>query len=282
VVELKFADDDKLLGIRNQERVNRCLATQETIGKTSYSVYLKHVQYGSWKERQACLVAFDISFRFPPKGGSRFTSAEVEVTFEKALNPANPSVRSTDASLDPVVANFAPKQMFGLTKQRENKKTLEIEVPLVFQLPVGLSTGLTGRWGTETAMTEDGRMELHGNLAQDDEHDDGANSVAWDLTENPISKDGILRAFRGVVLLFCRPGEAFWVHVVAKPVVKFSLDPRRLFTKRLVGDKDEPILCDGFTRLGDASCFTQDRFDADDFPWHIILDPAGPFAMKGS
>jgi len=40
----------------------------------------------------------------------------------------------------------------------------------------------------------------------------------------------------------------------AKPVVKFSLDPKRLFTKRMVGRGDEPILLDGETTLGDPKC----------------------------
>jgi hypothetical protein len=271
--DLVFSSDgEKQLGIHNDERVNRSLATHEHIGKTSYSAYVRHVQYGTYQNKPACLVAIDFSFRFPNKGGSRFSSAEVEVTYERALDAEKPSLRSTDASLDPIVANFAPKQMFGQVKERENKKTFEIEVPLVFETPFGLSAEITGRWARETSMTEEGRTELYGNLAQDDEHDDGANSVAWDLSENPISKDGILRSFRGVVLLFCRPREAFWMHVSVKPVVKFSLDPRRLFTKRLVGDRDEPILLDGVTTLGNASCFGHDRFDTDEFPWQAVLN----------
>ena len=57
------------------------------------------------------------------------------------------------------------KPIFGLVKQRENKKTLEIGVPLVFESPVGLSAGLTWQWGTETTVTEDGRMDLYRNIA---------------------------------------------------------------------------------------------------------------------
>jgi len=67
---------------------------------------------------------------------------------------------------------------------------------------------------------ERGRMpfKVHGNLAQDDYHDDGANSVTWDLIENQISKEGILRSFRAVVGLFHRPNEPFWMDVSVKPV----------------------------------------------------------------
>lgn len=61
----------------------------------------------------------------------------------------------------------------------------------------------------------------------------------------------------------------------AKPVVKFSLDPKRLFTKRMVGRGDEPILLDGETTLGDPKCHSCDVFDADDFPWDVILNLPG-------
>lgn len=271
-IDLIFSDDsDTQLGIKNDERVNRALATQEHIGRTSYSAYIQHVQYGTYHGKSACLLGIDFSFRFPPKAGSRFTYAEVEVTFEKALDIKDPLLRSTDASLDPIVVNFAPKEIFGVVKDRENKKSFEIEVPIVFQVPFG-SVEPSAKWSRETTLIEEGRFELHGDLAQDDEHDDGANSVTWDLTENKVSKDGILRSFRGVVLLFHRPREAFWMHVSVKPVVSYSLDPRRLFTKKLVREKDEPVLLDGQTTLGHSPCFGHDSFDADDFPWQAVLN----------
>jgi len=271
-IDLIFSDDyDTQLSIKNDERVNRALATQEHIGRTSYSAYVQHVQYGTYQGKPACLLAIDFSFRFPPKASSRFTYAEVEVTFEKALDMKNPLLRSTDASLDPIVVNFAPKEILGVVKDRENKKSFGIEVPIVFQVPFG-SAGLSAKWSHETTLTEEGRFELHGDLAQDDEHDDGANSVVWDLTENKISKDGILRSFRGVVLLFHRPREAFWMHVSVKPVVSYSLDPRRLFTKKLVREKDEPVLLDGKATLGNLPCFEHERFDGEDFPWEVVLN----------
>ena len=49
-IDLIFAHDGKVLGIYNQKLVDRSLATQETIGTTSYSVFLKHVQHGTWQK----------------------------------------------------------------------------------------------------------------------------------------------------------------------------------------------------------------------------------------
>jgi hypothetical protein len=268
--DLSISNDEALLSISNEERVNRQLATQEHIGKTSFSAYLAHVQYGTYDDKPACLVAIDFSFRFPSKASSRFTSAEVELTFEKALNRSKPSLRSTDASLDPIVANFAPKKVLGQVKTRENKKTWEIEVPVTFEAPFG-SVGITGSFASETAMTEEGRSEVHGNRAQDDAHDDGANAVTWDFTENSLSKEGILRSFRSAIILWVRPKEAFWMHVSVKPVVKFSINPNRLFTKRLLQDRDDPILLDGEQTLGTIKSFGVSKFDSDDFPWHEML-----------
>lgn len=279
-VDLVFStDSDPLLGIRNDERVNRALATQETIGRTSYSAYVRHVQYGTYENRPASLVGIDFAFRFPPRANSRFSSAEVEVTFEKALDTSKPSLRSTDASLDPIVANFAPKDILGQAKERENKTAFRLEVPIVFNAPFG-SAQMLAKWSRETTMSEEECLEVHGNLAQDDYHDEGANSVTWDLTENPISKGGILRSFRAIVVLFHRPNEPFWMDVSVKPVVKFSLDPRRLFTKRLVREKDEPVLLDGRTMFGNSSCLKYDQFDSDDFPWQEVLNLQAPLGSQ--
>jgi hypothetical protein len=98
----------------------------------------------------------------------------------------------------------------------------------------------------------------------------------WDLTENPISKDGILRAFRGAVLIFCRLEDPFSLHGTAKPVVSFSLDPRRLVTKKLVREKDEPIYLDRKRTLGESVCFQHMEFDAVEFPWDEALNLPKP------
>jgi len=274
VADFVLAPDEETLGIQNDSRINRSLAANEHIGATGYSAYLRHVQYGRYQSRPACLIAVDFSFRFPTKSNSRFCSAEVEITFDKALDGSKPSLRSLDASLDPVVANFAPKRLLGRVRERESRKVFEISAPITFEVPFG-SAELAVRWERETAMTEEGQAELYGSLAQDDDHDDGANSVAWDLTENPVSKEGILRTFRGVVVLFHRVGEAFWMRVDVKPVVKFSLDPRRLFTKRMIARKDDPIFLDGKTSLEYSECHGHDDFDAADFPWGRVLNLPG-------
>jgi hypothetical protein len=276
-------DPGLLLGIENDGRVNRPLLTQDRVRKTSFSAYLGLVQYGTYRRDPACLLAIDFSFRFPNQGNGRFSSAEIELTFEKALDSARPSVRCLDPSLDPVVANFAPKTLLGQIKTREQTKTHEIEVPVVFEAPVGAAkVGVTGKFGTETTMTEEGRSEVHGNLAQDDEHDEGANSVTWDMTENPLKMDGILRNFRGVVILQVRPRERFWLRVSVKPVVCFRLNPGKLFTKKMRQDRDDPVLLDGQTSYGECKSLSFDEFDADEFPWEEVLQLPSGLGLQSS
>jgi hypothetical protein len=194
------------------------------------------------------------------------------------------------------VANFAPKRVFGQVKEphvaagissvhlynvegnEARDHAIQINAPIQ-QLVLAINHGDTLSLRESKMFRIEGSvacMELRGNLAQDDVHDDGANSVIWDLEENPISKEGILRSFRGVILLFCRRGEAFWMDVSVKPAVKFSLDPQRLFTKRLMGTKDEPILLDGHSTLGDLACLSHDKFDSEDFPWQNVLNLSAP------
>lgn len=277
--DFSFSDepDSSLLGIDNDGRVNRSLATQEQLGgRSGYSAYVRHVQYGTYDgaRRPACLIVLDLAFRFPPRAGARFSSAEVEATFERALDQSRPSVRSTDPSLDPVVANFAPKRVLGEVREQESTRSFGIEIPALFEVPFG-SAGVTASWSVETAGAEEGRAELYGNLAQDDDHDDGANSVTWDLTENPVSKEGIMRSFRAAVILSCRPQEAFWMRVSVKPVVKFSLDPRRLFTKRLLQSRDDPVFLDGITTLGSPAILQYTEFTDPEFPWKSLLQVPG-------
>ncbi|KAK0659487.1 hypothetical protein QBC41DRAFT_331436 [Cercophora samala] len=263
------------LAIKNNSRINRPLATHSTLSPSSYSAYLRHVQYGLYRSLPSCLLALDFTFRFPSHSSSRFSSAEITLTFSHTTSPSKPSLPSTSPAYDPIVANFAPVSIVGPPQSRTNSNTFEIAAPLtLFDTPFGLgpSVGITPRWAKEITKTEEGQAELHGYLAQDDDHDEGANSVAWDMAENPVSKGGIFRSFRGVVLLTLpRPGEAFWMKVEVKPVVKFSLDPKRLLAQRLIGKRDEPILLDGKTTLGKSVCHDFEAFDAEDFPWDAVL-----------
>ncbi|KAK4663235.1 hypothetical protein QC763_606830 [Podospora pseudopauciseta] len=263
------------LAITNNSRINRPLATHSSLSPSSYTAYLRHVQYGTYHSLPSCLLALDFTFRFPTTSTSRFSSAEITLTFTHTTSPSKPSLPSASPSYDPIISNFAPVSIIGPPQARTNSNTFEIAAPLtLFDTPFGLgpSVGVTPRWAKETTKMEEGQAELHGYLAQDDDHDEGANSVAWDMAENPVSKGGIFRSFRGVVLLTLpRPGEPFWMKVEVKPVVKFSLDPKRWLAQRLIGKRDDPILLDGKTGLGDSICHGFEAFDAEDFPWDAVL-----------
>ena len=276
LTEFDIGSEEPMLKIKNKGRVNRPLITQDQIGHTSFSAILHCVYYGSYHGENACLVAVDFSFRFRSKTTSRYQYAAIQLEFEKAMDVTNPKIRCKDPLLDPKVANFAPKEVYGMVSAIDQKKHWEVSIPVMFESPIGLSAGITGTAGGESNSHEDNRMEIHGNLYQDDEHDEGANGVTWDLQENKIQGDGIFRNFRGAIVVLHEPGMPFWMHLSVRPAIKFSLDPRRVVTKedplaRLLQRNDHPILLDGrtpFKRQPDLGC---DDFSAADFPWNKIL-----------
>ncbi|KAH0557165.1 hypothetical protein GP486_005046 [Trichoglossum hirsutum] len=264
-----------ILKIHNRERVNRPLATQDEIGHTSFGANLQRVHYGTYEDKPVCLVSLDFSFRFKAKTLCRYNYAEVEVEFEKAIDPKNPELRNTSPLLDPKVVNLAPKEVYGVIKLVNELKHWEVSIPAMFQSSVGISAGITASVGAKTYATAENRMEIHGNLSQDDDHDEGANGATWDLTENQAHRDGIFRHFRAVILIQHQPQEAFWMRVTVKPSVKFSLDPRRLSQKgdvfhKLLQLNDDPILLDGKTPHGPADCGSN-NFSSKDFPWEKVL-----------
>jgi len=174
------------------------------------------------------------------------------------------------------VVNFAPKEIYGIVKSRDESKRWEVSVPLMFNSPVGPGIGVTGTVGADFQTTKDHRMEIQGNLLQDDDHDEGANGLTWDLTENEAQRDGSLRHFTGIVVVQYQPGEAFWMKVSVKPAVKFSIDPRRLMQKedvlqRLFQRNDDPILLDGETPLKGQVDLHCDDFSSEKFPWENVL-----------
>ncbi|ETS85178.1 hypothetical protein PFICI_03203 [Pestalotiopsis fici W106-1] len=270
----KFDKPDTQLAIRNQGRVNRQLATHETLGRTGYSAYVRHVQYGSYQEKPACLVVVDFSFRFPTRSNNRFTSAYIEVRFEKApqgaSEPHGSEDRASSSPDDPEVVNFAPKQLSdNAPTERKVNRLFELEVPFKVEVPY-VSMGFSFKRSAGWARTEEGRGRVHGGFYQDDDHDDGANGVTWDVEENHVSKEGIVRDLRTLVMLRWRPEAPFLMHVRVKPVVSFALDARRL-VRRLVGERDEPVALDGCSQMGNPECLANSNFDSEDFPWHALL-----------
>jgi hypothetical protein len=262
---LEEAETTPILGIKNKGRVNRPLATQKNIGVTSFSAVLNRVQYGSYNSKPACLVAIDFSFSFQSKSACRYNYARIEVELTRAVDANDHRVLSDDPTQDPKVVNIAPKSVYGIVKVVDETKYLDISIPLLFESPIGLSAGITGTGGVERSKHHENRMEVHGNLDWDDDHDEAANAVSWQLTENAAQKDGIFRQFRAATVFLNEPGQPLWMKVIVKPTVKFSADPRRLLPKN-----DHPVLLDGKTPLLplDLKC---DDFSADTFPWGKVL-----------
>jgi hypothetical protein len=262
---LEEAEATPQLGIKNKGRVNRPLATQEKIGATSFSAVLSRVQYGSYNSKPACLVAIDFSFSFKSKSSCRYNQARIELEFTRAVNTNDHKICSSDPTQDPKVVNIAPKAVYGMVKVVDEKRYFDISIPLLFESPIGLSAGITGTGGIERSEHQENRMEIHGSLDWDDDHDEEANAVSWQLTENAAQKDGIFRQFRAATVFLNEPDQPVWIKVVVKPTVKFSADLRRLIPKN-----DHPILLDGKTSLQPLDSKFND-FSGATFPWDKIL-----------
>jgi hypothetical protein len=264
------------LGVRNQGRVNRTLVTRYAVSSTSFTASLNSVQYGTYMDESACLVAIDFSFSFHPRVASRYSYAYIKCAFTKAADVRRPAARNPNTADDPRVKNMAPKEVYGIVKTIEEKKVRDVTIPVMFESPIGLSAGLEGHVGQETIEHQENRMEIHGRLSYDDDDHEEANIVIWELYENPAQRDGIFRDLRVVIIVSNPSGQPMWMKVTVKPSVKFSVDPRRLFEKndpfaRLVQKNDDPVLLDGKTaKLGPVEVGSTD-FSAPQFPWGKIL-----------
>ena len=264
------------LGVRNDGRVNRRLATRDAIGSTGFTATLSRVQYGTYNKESACLVAIDFSFSFHPKAPSRYSYANIKVAFTKAVDASSPKIKNLAPAADPQVKNMAPKEVYGIVKTIEEKKVRDVTIPIMFESPIGFSAGMEGHVGLETTDHQENRMQIHGRLSYDDDEHEEANIVVWDLYENPAQKDGIFRDLRGVIIVANPAAQPMWMKVTVKPSVKFSMDPGRLFGKndpfaRLFQMNDDPVLLDGKTEeLGMVEIESND-FSAPKFPWGKIL-----------
>ncbi|KAF1997263.1 hypothetical protein P154DRAFT_292434 [Amniculicola lignicola CBS 123094] len=288
--ETEFDFDDAAaipqLGIEAKGKVNRQLITQEKIGSTSFSATTQHVQYGKYHGSPACLVAIDFIFRFKPKVLARYSYASITVTFRRATDLGNHRASKAPPQDDPHVANMAPKSMYGVAAAFEERPAHDVTVPVVFENPLGLGTAVESHAKIEDTGNTEHRMEIHGQPFEDDDHIDAPNGASWDLFEDPVKKDGILRNFRAAVVVLNPPGQPMWMKVVVVPSVKFSVDPRRLFGKndpfaKLLQLNDQPVPLDGKTPKESQVDFGCDDFTSPHFPWaNILVHTGNPTTLK--
>ncbi|KAK3054725.1 hypothetical protein LTR09_004454 [Extremus antarcticus] len=273
-------------GIGNEGRINRMLVTHDAIRDTSFSATLQRVHYGTYQSRPACLVVLDCAFHFPPRALSRYICASIKLAFRHATDPTDPKVRSPDVSHDPAVVNLAPKEVYGIVTTVEQKYVRDVTIPLMFESPIGLSTGIEGHIGTERSGTQDNRMELHGCLLYSDDHDE-AYGAAWSMYENPAHRDGILRSLRLALVLCHAVAQPMWMKVIVKPSVQFSVNPERWFGKNevfatLLQKNDEPVLLDGKTsKSSDGTQISYNEFSSGKFPWMKVLWWPEEYKMHG-
>lgn len=264
------SNDPPQLGIQNQGHVNRPLITRDAIRDTGFSAILQRVQYGTHKGTPACLIVMDLSFRFMGRTLSRYSHGKVEVKFSRAVDPSNHKIVSPQPREDPKVVNMAPKEVYGIVKMVEGRNYREVSIPVMFESPVGASAGVEATFGSEETEHQEHRMEIYGDLSWDDDHTDAACGATWDLRENEAQRDGIFRSFRAAIIVENLPDIAMWMRVKVVPSVKFSINPARLFSKRLLQKNDDPVLLDGTTPYG-APVGQGIDFHSGQFPWASVV-----------
>lgn len=244
--ELEDENADTLLSIKNKERVNRLSATHDKVGRTWFAATLCLVHYAKYKGKSACIVGINFSFGFPRKSLGRFVYSELNVIFSQALDKKDPGVLATDPDKDPGVVDLAPVTLWGEAKTIDQKTKWSVDVPVKWK--DGAEAGIDTKAAIEKSLSREHRMNIEGSEMFDDDHVTHANSVQWTMEENEVQKDGILKRFRGFIVVLLPEGAktAMWVKVKVQPAVKFSVDPRRLYRK-LIQKNDDPIYLDGKT-----------------------------------
>lgn len=243
------------LGIEANGKINRHLITREKIGSTSFSATTQRVQYGTYNGNPACLIVINFTFRFRPKTPARYSYARITVTFRRATDLQNHRAPKAPPEDDPHVANMAPIGVYGVAMPVEDK-TMQV----VFESPLGLQTD----------------VDILGEPVEDDNHINAPNGGSWELRENSVEKDGILRNFYAAIVVLNPPGQPMWMEVAVMPSVRFSIDPRRLFGKndaiaKLLQLNDQPVPLDGKTPKEGQADLGCDDFSSPQFPWSKIL-----------
>lgn len=269
--ELEDEDSDTFLSIKNRGVTNRKLATHDRLGKTWFAATLSLVRYGKYEGKPACLIGIDFTFGFRRQTLCRFVYSEIDVIFSQSPDKDKPELVAPDPDKDPGVVNFAPVEVWGVAKTIDQKSRWSVEVPLKWKQ--GVEAGVSTKVAMEKSLGRECRMSIDGAEMFDDDHATCANAIQWIMEENRAQQDGILKRFRGFVVVLLPEGanNAMWVKVNVRPSVEFSADPRRLFRK-LKQKNDEPIYLDGKTPYPDVCDQNlSSDFGDPDFPWENLV-----------
>ncbi|KAJ9643583.1 hypothetical protein H2201_007955 [Coniosporium apollinis] len=166
------------LSIMNHSLVNREKIVQEDIRNTKFKAVLSSVTYGTFDSAPACLVVFDFSFHFPVHSRSRFTYAGIAVKFGQATGATFPKIDPYNPKKDPIIRVFAPVEVWGQAKVKQEHTTWALSIPIVASTPFGGEVGVEVGGGVNKNVDTDHRMTMAGMKYSDDDHL-GDSVVIW-------------------------------------------------------------------------------------------------------
>lgn len=258
-------ESEPTLRIQNQGVVNRPVMTRQDLSTTAYKAKLVRVQYGTWSGKEAVLLCFDFTFRFPNDDWKRLVKATIRLTLEETANSQFADPVPRNPLNDPHIVLIAPAQVCGELKSETRSHGWKLSVPLKFS-QFGAEAGIEAEYGESVEGQAERRLWLTGHTDGDDLHHE-ENAVVWSIKENEVQRSGILHRFP-TALVACLPsGPAHPLKLKAQvtPVVAHSINPLRLLQKR-----DEPIYLDRSTPRGDPVASGMD-FKDPNFPWEEVI-----------
>jgi hypothetical protein len=192
--------------------------------------YHAPARFGIYKGQPACLVVIDFSFKKSGSTVSRYTHADISVSFEDGStallkNPGN--VEELD--VDPKILRFEPVEYRGSKTSGEGSKTYGMSVNAAPGGAGGVTIGYS-----ETIPTVKERYEkVNGDLR------DFGTGVNFSIEENTMTGSGIRSDWSAAMIIGYVPGRRFAARVTIKAYILY-----RMLPNPVCGKGDDPVFFD--------------------------------------
>ncbi|EXJ86690.1 hypothetical protein A1O3_03643 [Capronia epimyces CBS 606.96] len=239
-------------------------AISNTFGGARVSGDVTYLQHGTYDTKPATLLGFNFRFKFEPGSASRFTRAEIWVTFDShgenvtAGTPPKPAVK-----------HYAPALICGPVSLGQVAKSVAV-LPSISAPTLPVQTGIGVTMTKSTTAAREFQMKVIGEPSTDDDEAEEEDTIGWWITENAAQDDGIPRELKSAVLVQHKDsGEAFQATVHVKVRTRMGLS--------LFGwpwSKRTPLVISNKERFGKAA-ITTTFDDLEDKDWLQLTEFPG-------
>jgi hypothetical protein len=173
-------------------------ASFRQLGRWGAQANVLHIENGVYETRPATLFAFEFRFLFESGSISRFTWAEVRVTF---LPHQQSDPKISPGTSHTTVNHFIPCLIRGDVTPVNRSNRIEISASASGPAPAGVQPGVAATVSRGEEFVREYRMEISGEKWTSDEELYDDNMVIWTLSENSRQGDGIPKALKVGVLV---------------------------------------------------------------------------------